>query len=1776
MGSEVRAENFDSAYKGIGDGKTLTDKLAHAVAGTMASLGFNPVAGRYSDLGFPLDYATMKQGLKQSAVNKPLVSPSKLPKVVAPVGSPAAATQQQKRHEEIVKTAPDVALPGAAKSPREMMGILNEAVLSGSPVDIHYGHAGGTAPAAGTGDLPEAALGGVSRADRREVIEAWRQLPIATRSFMATLFSPERFDVTKGGKYQVYGGSHAVLAANLQKLANFSIAHPEVKLPDGWNVDDKSFTPDSWNTILDQVQKYSRNQLTGRAGSGQPLVVPKMKGYFAPPVTGEAAVIPQDAADAINAVFGQTTPATARIMKKDVVPLNLAGQRIAEATLPGRVEAPTAESPEFEGETAKGLGIEGQHVLEPNPFLQELNKFSDAPSFIEARRRLNLEHMADVEHAPAGSPSLRGNTLTMAAGFRPELLPDKENVGRWPRFSHLVGMWLSPDGDFYDATPTHYHSAEKYITGVTKEDPRELAYKKQWVRVNIDGGSADAQILIEGPKPNPTQMRALDSAAESQGLPVNNDSGRTVIEAPAGFRPELRGNEDIQQVADRYMKATGRPYTRPTAATPLNEAVAKRIADFYQSAAHSPDSPEVQSSYKAMADETVQQWNALEKAGYKMEPWTKPGQPYGSSAEMTADVRDNHHLWFFPTEAGYGTGTEIAKHPLLEDSGVQVNGRELPYNDVFRAVHDVMGHAKEGYEFGPKGELNAYLAHSAMYSDAAKPAMASETLGQNSWVNFGEHLRTPEGNIPKKGEAGFVPAPERPFAEQKAFLLPENLQKLSLDDESAQFKPRKRKDDWQLKEGPGMFSKAWIAPDGKPIQLGGQWHHEWVNENPDVAEKYGLKPTTSGEENRSEALQKGFARVNYEKNTGTFKVEARQQDWDKLSPSVLEMVKRNLGKIDNMDVHLLDAKGKNIVDQDGVALHTYDAGEKLDHIPLISEPSSTVTETSPQATGKAESAQFRPADEDTQILYSGKGGGVGSGEGGSWWTSSLRRAISFGPSVSRVEVPKEIAQAAREAALKQGSGTSTDFVLPNEWVKKAEPVGELDQPTYELPIQFRPDETNPRAVKMAALRDEDTGKIYEGPMHAFAKLEYLKEKYASRLDENGDLPDNLMLQAWKADPNLSEGFTTNAGEFLSRDEAKDRAVELKQYVAKPNEGSSLESQAFTRQQELQKAGYAPDVQYRPSAKPEDFKSEETLPRALQSPNWAIFTATKEDLGPGTNEHNELRNENLEKALVADGFTPTEVSGNYKGVDQGKSFLVPNMTPEQATAWGNKYGQESVLTPHGILYGDGTINPADHSKTVVGPEAEKQDFYSKLKDGPAFSMGIDTDKRVQFKPNTPEERDLLGAAIAPQAFSKAEVMAMSNKDLLEHYPEAVVPNKVRNKKGKLVEPELTSDIVHAPLVEANGGAESPKAIKAYAQKVVDFAKQWQDHPAFKDGMKWYSDFVPKLKANFGKNAQLFAELLAATSPNTTPDVNFGFAYDALKSFETGKFDQQIAKFNEGMKMADEDNWQDWYNKNVPESDRPVKPTKATFMAEWIDQHDLAPRQSNGKNYGMHSVPVLQVLARRWLNQTTGPKTQNFIKNLVGSEHEATIDVWADRTMRRLGYQDYQDRWRILPKNATGVPDTDFHFSQKVFRAAANQMDIKPDALQGALWFAEKQLWADKGWGRLDLGDYRKEMAKVPELQKRFEQRNAQQEMNLVAPRPGVQYNPGMKLVKATVQDKNGGILIGGGKSITSSPLTPVDASAWADAIISNQIGLPASQYGTKDQRRNKDDFKVTIR
>lgn len=203
-----------------------------------------------------------------------------------------------------------------------------------------------------------------------------------------------------------------------------------------------------------------------------------------------------------------------------------------------------------------------------------------------------------------------------------------------------------------------------------------------------------------------------------------------------------QGNDQLRLMANDYMNQNGQGNLSVTAEHPdLDPKFAQRIAYAYDRMKSDPNDPVVRESYKAFVDETKRQYEQLVKAGYKYVPFHGE-DPYGVvSANVLKAIKDTKTLRVY---------ADNLEHPLLTPEE----------NWMFRAVHDTYGHAREGYQFGPKGENAAFLAHAQMYSEKALPAMVAETRGQNSWVNYYADHQS-------------LPLKERPFAEQKVGILPE-------------------------------------------------------------------------------------------------------------------------------------------------------------------------------------------------------------------------------------------------------------------------------------------------------------------------------------------------------------------------------------------------------------------------------------------------------------------------------------------------------------------------------------------------------------------------------------------------------------------------------------------------------------------------------------------------------------------------------------------------------------------------------------------------------------------------------------------------------------------------------------------------------------------------------------------------------------------------------------------------------------------------------------------
>jgi SAM-dependent methyltransferase/ribosomal protein S18 acetylase RimI-like enzyme len=266
-----------------------------------------------------------------------------------------------------------------------------------------------------------------------------------------------------------------------------------------------------------------------------------------------------------------------------------------------------------------------------------------------------------------------------------------------------------------------------------------------------------------------TEELNLEHIQKVTGRPESGFRAPSTDMVRAGFMPK-----PLKEVSEDYIRTRGLSGRAPV--TPqLDPEVSKKIADYHDAQPAGKLDAETLKSYRALNEETKAQYQQLVEAGYDIEPWTGGGEPYKSSAEMRADVQ-NGHLFYLPSEGFLGDNAKVAaEYPPLADSGVRIGGKPVPFNDLFRAVHDIRGHALNGRTFSTHGEFQAWQDHAAEYTKDAQSALALETLGYNAWFNAGKHLRRPDGSIPNKGDKDFVPLNQRGYAPRKTYLFPEGL-----------------------------------------------------------------------------------------------------------------------------------------------------------------------------------------------------------------------------------------------------------------------------------------------------------------------------------------------------------------------------------------------------------------------------------------------------------------------------------------------------------------------------------------------------------------------------------------------------------------------------------------------------------------------------------------------------------------------------------------------------------------------------------------------------------------------------------------------------------------------------------------------------------------------------------------------------------------------------------------------------------------------------------------
>jgi hypothetical protein len=339
-------------------------------------------------------------------------------------------------------------------------------------------------------------------------------------------------------------------------------------------------------------------------------------------------------------------------------------------------------------------------------------------------------------------------------------------------------------------------------------------------------------------------------------------------------------------------------------------------------------------------------------------------------------------------------------------------------------------------------------------------------------------------------------------------------------------------------------------------------------------------------------------------------------------------------------------------------------------------------------------------------------------------------------------------------------------------------------------------------------------------------------------------------------------------------------------------------------------------------------------------------------------------------------------------------------------------------------------------------------------------------------------------------------------------------------------------------------------------------------------RWYTNMRAVLRHRFGSTGELFADLLGATSARQTVDVNWQQAVEAMDLFLTGTYDAELDVYERYLQYREYDirrkalgtrldTLLDPERKTPPPEDMvaalrseidEINGTAASYLANNPDiRLDDKGRydgplvaKSNGKLYGINSEAVMRALVNvyRMVRQGQTPKTRNFTGNLIGYSDDATIDVWAARYLQRMAGDE-----RIPPAMESGVggtvgaaltPTGQFGFGQRVFAKTVDRINsgafasireynekvgddvfvAAPHELQALLWFAEKEVWAERGWTTKQGEGGSFEDAEAKTQSERFGVIAGDMDMIAAAlvdadtPRTGIVTAPTMELVNGT--------------------------------------------------------------
>lgn len=195
-----------------------------------------------------------------------------------------------------------------------------------------------------------------------------------------------------------------------------------------------------------------------------------------------------------------------------------------------------------------------------------------------------------------------------------------------------------------------------------------------------------------------------------------------------------KANEFAKQLHAEFGNAYGCDFRKPEGQLSLSDPLDYRavVAGEFLRRPSEPDNPLVKAAYAAFEAELYAQFEFLVEKGVRFNfTWDDPVDPETGKPSYCYTKRR-----FEETGVLDVFRTKFGEHPVLAmDFEYRYGGEYINGNDLFRAVHDFLGHLASGGSFGERGEKRAYLSHYQLFGPLARRALYTETVAQNAVFN---------------------------------------------------------------------------------------------------------------------------------------------------------------------------------------------------------------------------------------------------------------------------------------------------------------------------------------------------------------------------------------------------------------------------------------------------------------------------------------------------------------------------------------------------------------------------------------------------------------------------------------------------------------------------------------------------------------------------------------------------------------------------------------------------------------------------------------------------------------------------------------------------------------------------------------------------------------------------------------------------------------------------------------------------------------------------------